>query len=125
MQKMEIVVQLIQVIIALSLLLVWLARPKMQTGYRGGDAKNMKEEFEVYGLPHWFMILTGILKVGFALLLIAGLWLPQLALISAIAIAALMAGALSMHIKVKDPLMKSLPALTLLLLSAVVIFYSV
>jgi hypothetical protein len=30
-----------------------------------------------------------------------------------------------MHIRVKDPLRKSLPALTLLLLSAVVIFYSV
>jgi len=122
---METVVQIIQVIIGLSLLMVWLARPKMETGYRGGNAKNMKEEFEVYGLPSWFMILIGILKVGFALLLIAGLWLPQLTLISAIAIAALMAGALSMHIKVKDPLKKSLPALTLLLLSAVVIFYSV
>ena len=122
---METVVQVIQVIIALSLLLVWLARPNMKTGYRGGNAKNLKEEFSVYGLPYWFMILVGILKVGFALLLIAGLWLPQFTLISAIAIAVLMAGALFMHIKVKDPLKKSLPALTLLLLSAVVIFYSV
>jgi uncharacterized membrane protein YkgB len=84
----------------------------------------MREEFGVYGLPFWFMILIGILKVGFALLLIAGLWVPRLTLISAIAIAVLMAGALSMHIKVKDPLKKSLPALTLLLLSAVVIFYA-
>ncbi len=122
---MEVLVQIIQVLIALSLLLVWLVRPKMKTGYRGGSAKNMKEEFDVYGLPYWFMILVGILKVGFALLLIAGLWLPQFTLISAIAIAVLMAGALSMHIKVKDPLKKSLPALTLLLLSAVVIFYLV
>jgi len=121
---MEILVQFIQVIIALSLLLVWLARPKMKTGYRGGNAKNMREEFEVYGLPYWFMILIGILKVGFALLLIAGLWLPQFTLISAIAIALLMAGAITMHLRVKDPLKKSLPAISLLLLSLVVILFT-
>lgn len=121
---MEIAVKLIQVVIALSLMLVWLARPKMETAYRGGKAKNMREEFAVYGLPSWFMILIGVLKVGFALMLIAGLWLSNLTLISAIAIAVLMAGAVSMHMKVKDPLMKSLPALSLLLLSAIVIFFS-
>jgi hypothetical protein len=121
---MEIVVQIFQVVISLSLLMVWLVRSKMETGYRGGDAKNMKEEFGVYGLPFWFMILIGMFKVGFALLFIAGLWIPQLTLVSAIAIAVLMAGALVMHVKVKDPLKKSLPALTLLLLSAVVIFYN-
>ena len=122
---MDIVIQVFQGLIALSLLLVWLVRPRLETAYRGGNAKNMKEEFAVYGLPYWFMILIGILKVGFALLLIVGLWVPSLTLISAIAIALLMVGALSMHIKVKDPLKKSLPAFTLLVLSAVVIFYLV
>lgn len=120
---MEILVQTLQVVIALSLLLVWLVRSKMETGYRGGNAKNMKEEFAVYGLPSWFMILIGTLKVGFALLLIIGLWIPRLTLVSAIAIAILMAGAISMHIRVKDPLKKSLPALSLLILSVVVIVY--
>jgi uncharacterized membrane protein YphA (DoxX/SURF4 family) len=120
---MEIVVKIIQVVIALSLLLVWLVRPKMETAYRGGNAKNMKEEFAAYGLPSWFMILIGILKVGFALILLAGLWLPRMTLISAIAIAVLMAGAVSMHIKVKDPIKKFLPSLSLLLLSAIVIFF--
>ncbi len=122
---MEIIVQVIQVFIALSLLMVWLVRPKIESGYRGGNAKNMKEEFGVYGLPYWFMILIGILKVGFAILLIIGLWLPGFTLISAIAIAVLMSGALAMHMKVKDPLKKSLPALTLLLLSVVVLIYTI
>lgn len=122
---MEIIVQLIQVVIALSLLLVWLVRPRMQTGYRGGNARNMKEEFAVYGLPYWFMILIGVLKVGFALLLIAGLWIPRLTLISAVAIALLMVGAIFMHLRVKDPLKKSLPALSLLVLSLVVILFTV
>jgi len=121
---MDIIIQVIQVIIALSLLLVWLVRPKMETAYRGGNAKNMKEEFAIYGLPSWFMVLIGILKVGFALLLIAGIWLPYIALISAIAIAVLMLGAIFMHMKVKDKLKKSLPAISLLILSLIVIIFS-
>ena len=122
---MDIVIQVFQGLIALSLLLVWLVRPRLETAYRGGNAKNMKEEFAVYGLPYWFMMLIGILKVGFALMLIAGLWVPGLTLVSSIAIAVLMVGALSMHIKVKDPLKKSLPAFTLLVLSVVVILHVV
>jgi len=66
-KEMEIVIKIIQVVIALSLLLVWLVRAKMETAYRGGNARNMREEFAAYGLPSWFMILVGILKVGFAL----------------------------------------------------------
>ncbi len=123
-KEMDIVVLLIQVVIALSLMLVWLFRANRETVYRGGNAKNMKEEFAVYGLPYWFMIGIGILKVGFAILLIVGIWVPSLTLISSIAIAVLMAGALSMHIRVRDPFKKSLPALSLFLLSVVVIFYS-
>jgi len=116
---MEIVIKIIQVIIALGLLNVWLLRANRQTRYRGGSAKNMREEFSHYGLPHWFMILIGILKVGFAILLLVGVWFPVLAYYSATGIALLMAGALSMHIRVKDPLIKSLPALTLLVLSLI------
>ena len=30
--------------------------------HRGGQAQNMKEEFEVYGLPHWLLPIVGVLK---------------------------------------------------------------
>lgn len=120
---MEIVIKIIQVIIGLGLLNVWLIRANRQSRYRGGDAKNMREEFANYGLPYWFMIVVGVLKVVFAILLLVGLWVPSLAYISAIGIALLMAGALSMHIRVSDPLIKSLPAFLLMVLSFVVIFF--
>jgi len=120
---MEILIQVIQVLIALSLLLVWLVRAGKATSYRGGDAKNIREEFAVYGLPYWFMITIGVLKVGFALFLIAGLWFPGLVPVASVGIVLLMAGAVSMHIRVKDPLKKSLPALSLLVLSLLVSFY--
>ncbi len=93
-----------QLVIALSLLSVWLLRTGKATPWRGGDAKNMREEFAVYGLPHGFMKVIGVLKVTLAVCLIVGLWVPVVTRPAAIGIAALMLGAVAMHVRVKDPL---------------------
>ena len=82
----------------------------------------MREEFADYGLPAWFMGVVGFFKVTLAILLLVGIWLPVVTRPAAIGIAALMLGAVSMHLKVRDPMKKSLPALTLLILSCIVIF---
>lgn len=119
---MELAVQIIQVVIAIVLLSVWLIRPRMQTRFRGGQAKNLKEEFAVYGLPYWFMIVIGLLKVSAGILLIIGLWFPVITSYAAVGVALLMAGAVSMHLRVKDQIIKSLPALTLLVLSLLIYF---
>jgi hypothetical protein len=63
------------------------------------------------------MCTIGATKVALALLLLAGIWVPSLVQPAAFALAALMAAAVAMHIKVKDPLKKSLPALIVLALS--------
>jgi hypothetical protein len=76
----------------------------------------MKEEFEVYGLPSWFMRAVGFLKVALSVLLIAGIWLPAVTKPAAGGTAVLMAGAVAMHVKVKDPVRRSLPALAILVL---------
>jgi len=117
---MELFVKICQLIIGLGLLNVWLLRTRKTTAWRGGDAKNMREEFAVYGLSPTFMMTIGFLKVALGLCLIAGLWVPELTRPAAIGVAALMVGAVAMHVKVKDPLKSSLPALTLLVLSLVV-----
>lgn len=117
---MQTFVTIIQLVIALGILNVWLVRYKKQTGWRGGDARNMKEEFQVYGLPVWFMGVVGFLKIVFAMLLILGVWLPSVTKPAAIGMAILMLGAVAMHIKVKDALKKSLPALSVLLLCLIV-----
>jgi hypothetical protein len=56
-------------------------------------------------------------------MLVVGLWIPALVQPAAIGIAILMLGAIVMHIKVKDSLTKSLPAFSLLVLSAIVAFF--
>lgn len=108
---MSLFVPIIQVVIALAILNVWLLRYGKATNYRGGNARSLKEEFAVYGLPGWFMGVVGFLKVLLAALLIAGIWFPPVTKPAAAGMAVLMLGAVSMHVKVKDPLKKALPAL--------------
>jgi hypothetical protein len=110
----------IQVVIALGILNVWLLRFGKPTGWRGGSAQNMKEEFEAYGLPAWSVQVVGFLKLLLAALLVAGIWVPSLRMPAAVGMAALMLGAVAMHVKVKDPMKKSLPAFTMLVLSVIV-----
>ena len=117
---MNIVFSIFQIAVAAGLLNVWLLRFQRRTPYRGGDARSMREEFAVYGLPGWFRYLIGTLKVGLALCLVAGLWLRFLVFPAALLIAILMLGALAMHLKIRDPLKKSVPALVMLALSAAI-----
>jgi len=117
---MEYLMIALKLIVGLSILNVWLVRSKKSTDWRGGDANDIKEEFKNYGLPVWFMYTIGTVKVGLALLLIASIFYPQFEAVAAYGIAFLMLGAVSMHIKISDPLKKSLPAFTFLVLSLVI-----
>lgn len=110
-----------QVTIALGLLNVWLVRRGRSTAWRGGDARDMTQEFATYGLPPWFMRLVGALKISLALLLLVGLWVPAVTRPAAIGVAILMVGALAMHVKVGDPARKALPALSVLALAVLVV----
>jgi hypothetical protein len=105
---------LLQVILALGLINVWLVRSGKATAFRGGASTNLHQEFAAYGLSDAVFYLVGALKLASAAALLAALWVPDLALPAASVLAALMLGALAMHLKVKDPLLKSVPALAML-----------
>ena len=98
---------------------VWFNRFDKDTGYRGGGATNMKEEFAEYGFTEQQMYAVGATKVGLALALLIGLFVPKIVRPAAIGLAAFMVGAVGMHVKVGDPLKRSAPALTVLTLSSV------
>lgn len=114
---MRTVMVALQVATALGLLNVWLLRFNQRTAYRGGTGGSMREEFAAYGLPTWSTYVVGTLKVGSALALLAGVWLPALVLPAAALVSVLMIGALAMHAKIRDPFQKSVPALVMLTLS--------
>lgn len=121
---MNYITSALQIIVSLGLINVWLLRFSKNTKYRGGSAKNLSEEFAAYGLPTWFMYFIGLLKLGSALALLIGLWVPALVQPTAYLVVALMAGALVMHAKIRDPLVKSLPAALVLVLSLAIILTS-
>jgi uncharacterized membrane protein YkgB len=103
---------------------VWVLRFQRSTAYRGGSAHSMREEFAYYGLHSWFMYVMGVLKVGIAISMIAGLWVQWLVFPSALLLCILMLGALAMHVKVRDAAKKSLPALCMLALGATLCYLS-
>jgi len=112
----------LKLIVGVSILNVWLLRAKKPTEWRGGDAKSIEEEFKAYGLPAWSMYVIGTLKSVLAMLLLVSIVSPQVELIAAYGIAFLMAGAVSMHVKISDPIKKSLPAFTFLVLALIISF---
>ena len=113
---------ILQLIISIGLINVWLFRFNKTTEYRGGSAKNMKEEFIAYGLPEWSMYFVGFVKVAIAIMLIISIWVEELLLYNLIILAALMIVAVFMHLKVKDPIKKSYPALSILFMIALIMY---
>ena len=112
-------IMVLQLIIAIGLINVWLFRFNKATEYRGGNAKNMKEEFIAYGLPVWLMYFVGAMKVSIALMLVISFWVEELLIYNLLALATLMIAAVLMHVKVKDPLKKSYPALSILFMEVI------
>lgn len=106
MQHLTIV---LQAFVASSIFFVWVVR-----------YDNIIQEFRQYGLPDWLRDLVGILKMTFSLLLLIGIERKPLAVAGGAGIAVLMGCAFIMHLRVKNPLFKMIPCLTLLALTTVI-----
>lgn len=103
---MHILTTSLQSLVAASIFFVWVVR-----------YANIAEEFKQFGLPVWLRDLVGILKLTFSLMLLIGIDRAQFAIIGGVGIAILMFGALFTHMRVKNPVLKMLPSLTLLIIS--------
>ena len=115
---METIATLVQLTIATVIFFVWTVRFNRDTNYRGGEAKSMREEFKVYGLPEWALPLVGSTKIALAVTLVAGIWIPLPVKTAALFMAALMAGAVIMHLRIRtDHISKAVPAMGMLAMS--------
>ncbi|MEO5909614.1 MAG: DoxX family protein [Pelobium sp.] len=95
-----------QLIIAFSIVVVWVFR-----------FDNIVKEFKEYGLSDLTREIVGSTKIVLATLLVVGIWYPALVLIPALLMAFLMLSAQYFHFKVHNSWQKRLPSLFLLLLS--------
>ena len=118
------IIMILQLVIAIGLINVWIFRFDRATEYRGGEAKNMKEEFIAYGLPVWLMYFVGFMKLAIAIMLIISFWIEELLVYNLVVLALLMVAALLMHVKVKDPIKKSYPALSILFMIALIMYFT-
>jgi len=121
-RPMEWLRDILQIVIGLGILNVWLLRRAKPSPYRGRGAGNLRDEFAAYGLSASTMAIVGAVKVALALSLLAGVAWTPLVFPGAAGMAAMMAAAVAMHVKVKDPPKRAAPAALLLLLSAAVAF---
>lgn len=121
---MNLIGKLAQTAAALWILNVWFNRFDKDTGYRGGNASNMKEEFEEYGLSETTMYAVGAAKVSLAGLMLVGHATPRVVRPASIGLAMFMLGAIGMHIKVGDPVKRYLPALSVFSLSTISAVFS-
>lgn len=103
-----------QIILGLSVFYVWIFR-----------YDNVVKEFKQFGLSDITRNLVGAAKIALATLIVAGIWYSSLVQIPAILMGMFMIAAQYFHFKIKNPFIKHLPSLILLLLSAFIAIGSI
>ena len=120
---MKIINTILTVVVSLTVINVWLFRSNRSTSYRGGDAASLLEEFQVYGLEDYFLII-GIIKVSLAIMLLLSLYFKKLSFFASSGIGIMMLVAVYMHVNVGDELIKSMPASVMLASCLIIAYYS-
>ncbi len=86
-------------------------------------AGGMREDFERFGMSR-LRILTGVLEVSGALGLIAGYFIAELAVLSGVGLALLMAVGLLTRLRQRDTMEQMLPAAALILVNMFIAWFA-
>ena len=103
---MENVIVLSQIIISISILIVWVFR-----------YDNIVIEFKQYGLSNLIRNIVGASKISLATILVIGIWHPEYLFAASTIMAFLMLCAQFFHFRAKNDWIKFMPSLSLLILS--------
>ena len=114
----------LKIIVGVSILNVWLLQKNKATKWRGGNAVNIVEEFQVYGFSKQFCYFIGFLKVSLAIILLASIQFKTLTLIGVLGLSILLLGSIIMHIRIKDAWYKSFPAFLFILMNLMIAYAS-
>ena len=110
---MENLINLAQLIVAISVVFVWTFR-----------FHNVLKEFKQFGLSDLTRNFVGATKIALSTLLVVGIWYSSLVFIPSILMGLLMVSAQYFHFKIKNPFIKHLPSLILLILCVVIAYLS-
>ena len=98
--------QILKLVVLVSILFVWFIR-----------YNNIVDEFKHYQYPSWLRDFVGILKISSAVMIQNSN--QQVAQAGCVTLAILMSAAFFTHLKVKNPLGKMIPSMSLLTISIV------
>ena len=118
---MKTIYKVLIIVVATAVLSAWTWRLNIPSIYRGGDAINMIEEFQAYGLNQTTMVVVGIFKVTCAIILLIGLKVRRFVTPAAFIMGIFMIAAVYFHISISDPLVPTLPSFIMLLFCATII----
>ena len=116
---------ILQLLVGVTILVVWLVRSHVRTNFRVGEAATLREEVSEVGLPDWFYDIIKIIKPFFAFFLLIGLVYRPLTLPCMVFTTIFMIGAIWMHLKAKDNFYKIIPAFTLFVFCIIILFSNV
>jgi hypothetical protein len=102
---MEIISSVFQIVVALSVYIVWIFR-----------YHNVLAEFEQFGFSEHFRNFVGAAKISLSALLLLGLCYQELNLYASLGMAFFMLSAHITHLKVGNPFKQRLPSLLFLLM---------
>lgn len=81
--------------------------------------EDQVEDFQRFGYPQWFRVVTGLVEIGAGIGLLMGLlWRPELAWVGGLLLSGVMVGAVVTHIRSGDPPSKTAIPAVLFLLTA-------
>ena len=81
--------------------------------------EDQVEDFQRFGYPQWFRIVTGLVEIGAGIGLLMGLlWRSELAWVGGLLLSGIMIGAVVTHIRTGDPPSKTAIPAVLFLLTA-------
>ena len=104
---MQELIILVQMTVAISVAYVWIFR-----------FHNVVEEFKQFGLSDVTRNFVGATKISLATLLVVGIWYSSLVFIPSVLMGLFMIAAQYFHFKTRNPFIKHLPSLILLILCA-------
>ena len=110
----------LQLIIGISIMVIWIFRTTVASSYRVGAAQTLSEEFIEAGFTEGVYQVMRILKPIFAFLLVIGIVYQPFFIPCMTFTTLAMIGAVYAHVKVKDEIRKMIPAITLLMFCLIV-----
>jgi len=90
-------------------------------GSKLAGVQQQVDDLARYRYPRWFMLVTGTVEVIGAFGMLVGIFVPTLAVLAGLLLAATMVGAFLTHIRIKDPVGRMVPPIVLFTLSVVVL----